>query len=247
MNSKLFTGTVQHRRFIHSQHQFQYKLFMLYIDLDELDSIFKPYWLWSAKRFNIAYFKRRCYLGDPRQPLLNCVKQLIKTKTQQEVDKVFLLTHFAYLGYCFNPVSFYFCMRQGKLTHIIAEVTNTPWAERCEYILTANCIQPNIYESFFKKRLHVSPFLEMDYHYHLRCKLTSDTIIIYMENLRDQQCHFDATLTLSAQPITHKTLAKSLWHFPWMTGKVITTIYWQALKLWCKRTPFIEHKAKIDD
>ncbi len=30
------------------------------------------------------------------------------------------------------------------------------------------------------------------------------------------------------------------WH-PFMTGKVLAAIYWQALRLWLKRTPFFTH------
>jgi uncharacterized protein len=39
---------------------------------------------------------------------------------------VFLLTHLRYLGYVFNPVSFYYCYdRVENLELILAEVNNT--------------------------------------------------------------------------------------------------------------------------
>jgi DUF1365 family protein len=28
---------------------------------------------------------------------------------------------------------------------------------------------------------------------------------------------------------------------PWMTGRVSQAIYWQALRLWLKRSPFYSH------
>jgi len=240
MNSKIFTGTVRHQRFLLKPHNFQYRLFMLYIDLSELDRIFNPYWFWSAKQPNIAYFKRSKYLGDPETPLLNSVQALIKKTTQSDIHHVHLLTHLAYCGYCFNPISLYFCFdKDHNLTHCLAEVTNTPWGEQTVYALPLETIKPNIYTAEFKKQLHVSPFLTMDYTYKLRCKHTHSHIIVHIENWQNQERHFDATLSLQAQPITSVNLAKTLLQFPLMTTQVITAIHWQALKLFLKGIPVI--------
>ena len=45
-----------------------------------------------------------------------------------------LLTHLRYLGYCFNPISIYYCFgADGRtLEAIVCEVHNTPWGE--EYL-----------------------------------------------------------------------------------------------------------------
>jgi len=47
------------------------------------------------------------------------------------------------------------------------------------------------------------------------------------------------------EPISSASLARALTQFPLMTAQVIARIYWQALKLWAKRTPFHTHPAKI--
>ncbi len=244
MKSQIGKGFVRHRRFIDKSHQFKYKVFMMHLDLDELDSIFDDYWLWSVDTFNVASFKRKKYLAEKTEPLLNSVKKLIKKKTGNTIDKVLLLTNLAYFGYCFNPISVYFCLYQGKLIHCIAEVSNTPWGESHQYILTPHLIKENIYKMTFKKELHVSPFLTMDYEYHLRCKYDDHHIILHIENIRNKQCHFDATLTLNFFPINHCNLALILIKFPFMTGKVIFSIYWQALKLWIKKVKIINHENK---
>jgi DUF1365 family protein len=48
MNSCIYTGNVRHRRFSPVPHAFTYRLFMMYLDLEELPTLFKGRWLWSA-------------------------------------------------------------------------------------------------------------------------------------------------------------------------------------------------------
>ena len=52
---------------------------------------------------------------------------------------------------------------------------------------------------------------------------------------------FDATLTLARQPFERDTLMRLLLRWPWMTMKVLLGIYWQALRLFIKRTPIFSH------
>ncbi len=62
--SCLYVGQVRHRRFTPKSHQFSYKLFLVYLDLSELPSVFDRFWLWSIEKANIATFRRRDHLGD---------------------------------------------------------------------------------------------------------------------------------------------------------------------------------------
>lgn len=50
---------------------------------------------------------------------------------------MYILTHLAYWGYCFNPVSFYYIYNEEntEVETIIAEVSNTPWNEMHLYVL----------------------------------------------------------------------------------------------------------------
>ena len=63
--SAVYVGQVQHRRHAPHPHAFRYPLFMLYLDLGELDRVFAGRWLWSVGRRNVAAFHREDYLGDP--------------------------------------------------------------------------------------------------------------------------------------------------------------------------------------
>jgi DUF1365 family protein len=57
----------------------------------------------------------------------------------------------------------------------------------------------------------------------------------------------DATMTLHALPITQRNLNSMLIAYPFMTVKVIAAIYWQALRLALKRTPFFSHPSNKFD
>ena len=138
MYSRLYTGTVTHRRSLPVVNRFRYRLFMLYLDLDELPSLFDPFWLWSARRPAPAWFRRADYLGDPQRPLADCVRERIQQALGWAPQgPIRLLTHLRYLGHNFNPVSFYYCFDEpdGPVRVIVAEITNTPWQQRHAYIL----------------------------------------------------------------------------------------------------------------
>jgi len=52
---------------------------------------------------------------------------------------------------------------------------------------------------------------------------------------------FSAILDLRSNELNARSLRQVLVHFPLMTVRVITAIYWQALRLWMKRVPFVPH------
>ena len=58
LNSGVYVGQIRHRRFVPKVHHFNYPLFMLYLDLDELPQLFAQKWFCSLERFNIVSFKR---------------------------------------------------------------------------------------------------------------------------------------------------------------------------------------------
>jgi hypothetical protein len=65
-----------------------------------------------------------------------------------------------------------------------------------------------------------------------------------MTNFREGKRAFDATLTLTRDEISHASMARTLLRFPVMTARVTSAIYWQALRLMLKRTPFFAHPDK---
>ncbi len=251
MHSCLYEGRVRHRRFAPRQHQFEYRLFYAYLDLDELDKAFARRWLWSSTKPALAWFRRSDYLGDKHVPLKQAVMDRVEQATGQcPRGPIRLLTHLRYFGFVFNPVSFYYCFDQldTRVETIVAEITNTPWGERHAYVLPIDGDQPSQRHMHFnlQKDFHVSPFLPMTMDYHWTFTAPEERLKVHMINRQSDKLMFDATLTLSRKPLSAANCAGVLARYPLMTMKVIGAIYWQALRLFLKRTPFYNHPAKLD-
>lgn len=244
--SAMYTGWIRHRRHAPHPHDFRYRLFQIYLDLDEVERVFAQRWFWSVGRRNLAEFRRSDYHGDPSIPLKQAVLDRVEAETGvRPAGPVRLLTHLRYFGYCFNPVSFYYCFAADGTTLevIVAEITNTPWGERHAYVLpvaTADRHGPAL-EWGFEKRFHVSPFLPMARRYRWRFTAPDDALRVHMDVLDGDRSDFDATLVLERRPINGPTLARCLLGYPLMTLKVLVAIHWQALLIWLRRNPVYDH------
>lgn len=250
MKSCIYAGWVRHRRLRPVVNGFRYRIFMLYLDLAELDRVFDGYWLWSARRPAPAWFRRADHWGDPAVPLDTAIRDLVERQTgRRPAGAIGLLTHLRYFGYCFNPVSFYYCYGKdghgadGALEHVVMEVNNTPWGEMHCYVLPRGATGAAALRFDFDKAFHVSPFLPMDMRYRARLTEPAEKLFVGIENWREGQKVFDAHLALDREPIAHGALARHLARDPLVTGRVISLILWQALKLWIRRAPFHPHPA----
>ncbi len=251
MHSAIYEGTIRHRRFRPVENSFRYRLFMMYLDLSELDAVFSIHPFWSTERRNLAVFRRRDYPGDSRVDLDVSVRAWIQSCTGEwPTGPIRMLTHLRYFGISFNPVSFYYCFdgRNHTVEYIVAEVRNTPWLEFHRYLFAPwenrhSSAGWHRYE--FEKRFHVSPFMEMAIRYDWRFRVPGERLNVHMVNHRGGQRVFDASLDLQRREIDRRSLSKVLLWYPPMTAKVILMIYWQALRLWWKGAPFFTHPARI--
>lgn len=247
MDSCLYVGQIRHRRFAPTPHAFAYRLFMVYLDLAELETVFSGSRLWSSQRPALAWFRRADYLGDPAVPLDQAVRDLVQERTGIRPNgPIRLLTHLRYFGYCFNPVSFYYCFDAAgeNLETLVAEITNTPWGERFSYVLTSAMQTGSApaHRYVFAKAFHVSPFFPMDLEYDWHFTEPGEHLSVHM-NLTQQSSGkvFDATLNLRRVEITPERLATTLLNYPFMTLKAVVGIYFEAAMLKLKRIPFYDH------
>jgi len=243
MHSALYTGQLRHRRFAPRAHQFSYRLFMMYVDLAELDQVFRGRWLWSTRRPAPAWLRRADYIGDASQSIDSVVRDRVAGQTGvRPCGPIRMLTHLRYFGVGFNPVTFYYCFDAAdtRVESIVAEITNTPWNQRHAYVLTEPTgeTRTGVLRYQFAKEFHVSPFMPMDMSYDWRFGQPGRCLSVNMQNFQHGERVFDATLDLSRRELGAAELARALVAFPCMTATVLAGIYSQALKLWIKRIPF---------
>jgi len=246
--SAIYTGWLRHRRHAPKPHRFRYRLFMLYLDLDELDGLMDETPLWSRRRFAPGRFAREDYLGDSSVPLATAVADLVAARTGRRPEgPIRMLAHLRYFGYCFNPVVFYYCFDAGgtRLETIVAHITNTPWGERHAYVLRPDPRETGPrYRFAMTKDFHVSPFLPMEMDYRWTFSAPSERLTVHMENHAESDRVFDATLSLERKPCTTLNLNLALIRYPLMTVRILIAIYFQAGMLWLKKIPFHTHPDK---
>jgi uncharacterized protein len=243
--SAVYEGTVRHRRFDPIAHEFRYPLFMLYLDLAELPGVLDPYPLWSARRRAPARFRRTDFLGDPARPLDACVRDAVEAEAgERPAGPVRLLCGLRYLGYCFNPVSFYYCFDPpGRVQAVVAEVQNIPWGERGAYVLSRGERKGPVLSQNIDKSLHVSPLMGMDQTYGFSASEPGATLSVQIESRPrgGGGKSFDATLSLRRRELSQTTMARLLARYPAHSLQVVARIYAQALRLRLKGARHYPH------
>lgn len=246
LHSAIYEGWVRHERFEPVRHAFRYRLFMVYLDLAEMKTVFHDNPFWSADVPNLAWFRRADHLGDPRAPLDVCVRKLVAERLGvAPAGPIRLLTHLRYFGHCFNPVSFYYCFDETdrRVRTVVAEVHNIPWHEEHCYVLDlrSDATDGGPRRATLRKAFHVSPFMAMDMEYRWGLTDPGRELRVHIENRRATRRVFTADLALQRVPITPSALTRALVRYPLMTVKVVLAIHWQALRLWRQRVPFVPH------
>ena len=165
IDSGLFVGTLRHRRFTPVAHTFTYPLFMALLDIDRVSELMHVSAVTSHNRWNWASFDDRDHLGDPTRPLRErLVVDAARHGIEVPAGPIFLLTHLRYLGYCFNPVSFFYCFdHAGRPRVVVAEVSNTSGGTRNYWLQPDPAARP--FRAAAAKSLAVSPFMPVDLDY----------------------------------------------------------------------------------
>ena len=152
----LYECKVNHTRILPKNHTFDYRVFMLAIDLGRFPQI--PFL--SRNRFNLFSIDDQDHLhtDSTKSTRENLTAWLVEKGVAVPAEaRIILLTFPRVLGYSFNPVSFYYVFSQsGEPIIAVAEVTNT-YREMKLFL-----IQPpeadRIWNGMVAKDFYVSPF-----------------------------------------------------------------------------------------
>lgn len=245
--SAVYEGTIRHRRFEPVEHEFSYRFFLMYLDLDELPGVLDSYPLWSARRRAPARFRRADFMGDPAQPLDECARDAVEAATgARPAGTVRLLSGLRYLGHSFNPVSFYYCFDSAgeRVEAVVADVENIPWGERHPYVLARGEREGPVLSDELDKTLHVSPLMGMDQTYGFRATEPGERLAVHIESRPEAAAggkSFDATLNLRRRELSRPLLLGLLARYPAMSLQVVAKIYAQSLRLKLKGARYFPH------
>ncbi|MCS7205549.1 MAG: DUF1365 domain-containing protein [Leptospiraceae bacterium] len=244
--SSLYEVTIVHRRVRYTQHLLKYRIFMFYIDIDEIEQLDKKIKLFSYNRKNIysLYDKDHFYFYESKASIKENLERYFKEKQLIIPDKIYLLTNLRFLNYVFNPVSFYYCYKDNQLLYILSEVNNTFNEQKPILIPISHSEKKNAFLYFHKnkKDFYVSPFVKYDTDLLFYFTEPSETLLMRVDsgyfNQNKQEHHVIATMYGKRKKLTDKELIKLTMKYPFVTFKVIFGIHYHALLLWLKQTPY---------
>jgi len=251
MDTRLFECKVMHERLSPKRHRFNYGIYMLYVDLDELDMLDRCCRFFSVDRANLVSFYQSDHLKDTGEaPLIDRLRTLVRRSgIEQTVEKVCLLTMPRILGYVFNPVSFYFLYGENKkAVACVIEVGNT-FNEMKTYVATGESVLASegvCFRLCVPKYFYVSPFGNLVDKFDFILPLPDQELRLCIntvsgENKDDRGEPVKillSSLSGKAQPFSEKRLLLYFFRYPLLTLKVISLIYWHALLLLLKKVPF---------
>ncbi|MFN3583885.1 DUF1365 domain-containing protein [Phenylobacterium sp.] len=234
--SALYPGVVVHARTRPRKHRLRYRVFMLLIDLDEVDAQDRRLRLFSVRRPNLIGFDPRRHGDGSARPLKDQVAAILAGAGIDGGGAIRMLTLPTVLGHGFNPLTVYFCHRSGgALSAILYEVSNT-FGERHSYLIPAGALEGDaaLVRQGCDKGFYVSPFMDMDLSYAFRIRPPGEEVVVKVDARDDDGVVLAASFAGRRVELSDAALLRAWLGHPWMSLGVLAAIHWEALKIWLK-------------
>ena len=238
MTSCIYCGYVRHRRRRPRVHAFRYRVFLFYLDLDELPEIDRTVRLFSVNRFNAVAFHDRDHLSGRAADTRSRVTQVLRRAgVPLAAPKIYLLTQCRILGCVFNPISVFYCHDGlgGPLRAVVAEVNNT-FGERHLYVLrnrldTASDASRQAARYRASKAMYVSPFLAGEGHYDFHFAPVGPRLSIGILQYERGRPTLDAQFRGRRIPLTARSVTRMLATHPLASVMTMATFQSEVLGL----------------
>jgi DUF1365 family protein len=247
--SGLYRGTVMHHRLAPKRNFFTYPVFVFVLDPDELPDWDRRLRLFRHNRFSLFSLRDEDYFPGRTGTIKEKAIALLRERGCPEaIDRVMMITQMRVLGHVFNPVTFYYCYRDGREVAHVAEITNT-FRQRHSYAFFGGAT--GLDESgkekgptyFAEKVFYVSPFLEMNLTYSFHFAPLGRDLAVHVDDFESGKPVLKTWIRGVRGPLNDRALLASFLRLPFMSAWILGWIHWQALKLWLRRIPLVFRPA----
>lgn len=242
--SRIARGEVMHRRHQPVRNFFQYPVFFLLINCDELEQL--DSWLFGINRARLLGFHFADH-GDGRDPRCWVRERLQEAGITDCDGPLWVQTFPRVLGYVFNPVSFWYCQRSdGSTGAILVEVNNTFGDRHC-YLLGADPSTGAFRDLRADKRFFVSPFYPVEGWYRFGFTVNLNRPSAQIDYYQQTGLQLSTAIWGRTVAFSRGQLLKALLAQPFLTFGVIIKIHWQALRLWRKGLPLFKRPLNTNE
>jgi uncharacterized protein len=229
--SCLYRGEVVHRRVAPLAHELRYRVYNLFVDVDELGGLARRFRLFGYNRFNLFSIDDRDHGPGDGTPVAEHVWRIARaTQTPRPVRRLFMFCYPRVLGYVFNPLTVYYGFdADGGLCLTIYEVNNT-FGDRHSYAIPANGKSRQTCD----KELYVSPFNKVEGFYRFTVEPPAEALHLGIALITPEGPCLTAWFAGNRLPLTDGNLWRSFFSLPALPLRVLGGIHLEALRLWRK-------------
>jgi len=245
--SAIYAGAVRHARYAPARHRFTYRVFSLFVNVDDLDARANLPALLSVDRFNLFSIKLKDHGPKDATKLRPFIDNLLGKRGLARPEQIFILCYPRILGYAFNPLTVYYCLNDGAVSALVYEVRNT-FGDDHIYVVPVDARGSETSLSHTRdKQMHVSPFIEMNATYHFSAPLPDDELRLVIRETQNNAPLLIASFAGHRRALTNRQLLRAFFQYPMMTLKVVAAIHFEAGRLFLKNVPFISRPSPPAD